>query len=795
MTPEQFLSLVLPRKGLKFTKILQPSYCKAVNDRGRPPHDRWHQDVAEMAAYQLDVNRNPSCEVYFALAGFEKDTARDANNAAFFRCFWVDVDLWEDSERGRDHKYHNVSEACEAVYDFCEKIGLPYPLVVTSGRGIHAYWPLDDDIDKATWKQHAIGLKSLLAAEGVDADPSVTADAARILRCPGTRNKKPGRGAVKIIQDAEDPGMDAGFPLERFAPLSNVAGHIGGRGIAERARAGRRSLGDEDALPDFEPWTDDTELHLRQCLEKINPHDRETWVEVMLALSYWGTAVNPAIEPLLWTIFDEWSRRTPGSYELEENQRQWADGVRRAKGRDGQPKLTYRSIIHMAGGLASVPKPEDTRTEKSVVERFNANHFCIMKGSDFVYGYEDETGNIRFMKKDSFRNMYEADRVLIGDKRKKELKPAADFWLKNPARRQYNGCDMFELGREPVGWLNQFKGFAITEKQGEWPRLRRHIKNILADGDLEAEEYILKFCAWMFQHPLDRCEVAMVFQGVKGSGKSTFADEVIRPIFGRHGKTAAQSNLLVGTHNEILDGCLFLHAEEAFFAADPRNTSVLNSLITMKEININPKHISTYAVKNRLKIIMSTNADWSVPVEMNERRYAVFQTSAEYGEGFTEKRRIKEYFTELHKELNNGGLAAFLYDMRHMALDGWHPRDSIPQNAALHAQKEHSLKPLEQWMKEILETGVLPAPPSDKGCGIGVAALWEHFKNCCEGDRRGTGGVNQIGFGIMLTKWGWGRVTNHGKSYRTPPSLLEGRAIWRKVHPNWPFDLKTEWEK
>jgi hypothetical protein len=64
-------------------------------------------------------------------------------------------------------------------------------MVVVSGGGLHAYWPFTRDLSVAQWKPLASALKALCKVEGLHADPTVTTDAARILRIPGTHNHKP----------------------------------------------------------------------------------------------------------------------------------------------------------------------------------------------------------------------------------------------------------------------------------------------------------------------------------------------------------------------------------------------------------------------------------------------------------------------------------------------------------------------------------------------------------------------------------------------------------------------------
>ena len=77
-----------------------------------------------------------------------------------------------------------------ALRAFCKATGLPKPTVIKSGRGAHVYWVLDKELPRTEWKPFAERLKQLCVEHDLKADASVTTDAARILRVPGTMHLK-----------------------------------------------------------------------------------------------------------------------------------------------------------------------------------------------------------------------------------------------------------------------------------------------------------------------------------------------------------------------------------------------------------------------------------------------------------------------------------------------------------------------------------------------------------------------------------------------------------------------------
>ena len=60
------------------------------------------------------------------------------------------------------------------------------------------------------------------------------------------------------------------------------------------------------------------------------------------------------------------------------------------------------------------------------------------------------------------------------------------------------------------GRLNLWRGWGIEPHPGDWSLLRRHIEEVLAGGNKEAADYIIRWIAWAFQNPAERAEVALV---------------------------------------------------------------------------------------------------------------------------------------------------------------------------------------------------------------------------------------------------------------------------------------------
>lgn len=138
--------------------------------------------------------------VYFAVGTYGAD--RKAASAVAKRCLFIDLD---------GKAFGSKQDMLKELGAFCRTTGFPGPSIyVDSGGGIHAYWTFDRDLPVAAWRALAEKLKAKCIETGFKIDPTVTADAARILRMPGTLNHKTAPPvACRVLKDTGidyDPG-------------------------------------------------------------------------------------------------------------------------------------------------------------------------------------------------------------------------------------------------------------------------------------------------------------------------------------------------------------------------------------------------------------------------------------------------------------------------------------------------------------------------------------------------------------------------------------------------------------
>lgn len=137
----------------------------------------------EAQALALIAANGDQADTWVSMATFSDPKAsRSQENAEGLCSLWLDVDAHEVS------KYESVEAVQSALQGFLLSTDLPKPTLINlTGYGVHAIWVFTEVIKREEWQPVADKLQDLSGRLFLDADP-ITADAARILRVPGTLN-------------------------------------------------------------------------------------------------------------------------------------------------------------------------------------------------------------------------------------------------------------------------------------------------------------------------------------------------------------------------------------------------------------------------------------------------------------------------------------------------------------------------------------------------------------------------------------------------------------------------------
>ena len=208
MNATDFLGALLPLSGWLFT---------ATQRQGGGWINTSHKTL-ESAVAHVNALTFSGQQAYFALASYAEERVWDANwtnpegkavgkwrqrtqtNTRAIKSFFLDLDV----DPSDDAKFASKGDALTSLKGFVKKLGLPKPMVIDSGGGIHVYWPLAEEVLTPDWRPAADKFKAICLAENFKADRSLTSDQARVLRCLGGFNFK--RGApVRLLMESAGP--------------------------------------------------------------------------------------------------------------------------------------------------------------------------------------------------------------------------------------------------------------------------------------------------------------------------------------------------------------------------------------------------------------------------------------------------------------------------------------------------------------------------------------------------------------------------------------------------------------
>ena len=224
MNTREFLRWVLPTEGV-YVALQYDLTLSGVRQT-------YFDSIAELAE-ATEYYDSEGHDVYFAMSNFRKKGTRKGEDAKQINTFFLDLDIGADKVVKRQG-FATQADALRRLQEFCVALELPKPLMVNSGRGIHVYWVLSESVAVEQWKVVADQFKAKCKEFGLEIDPAVPADIARVLRVVGTHNYKPETPApVEVIGDVPDTvnfdffasklGMDTIPVPKKYTPADGPA--------------------------------------------------------------------------------------------------------------------------------------------------------------------------------------------------------------------------------------------------------------------------------------------------------------------------------------------------------------------------------------------------------------------------------------------------------------------------------------------------------------------------------------------------------------------------------------------
>lgn len=334
--------------------------------------------------------------------------------------------------------------------------------------------------------------------------------------------------------------------------------------------------------------------------------------------------------------------------------------------------------------------------EDAVIEEINEIHAVVHIDQTYILKERiNSLGNKDFSleSRQSFKMFYEDEEIQCADD---IWRSKADIWLKSPKRRKYRGIIFDPTTTESTkDYYNLWKGFSREPQQGDCSKYWEHVKENICSNNEETYQYLRKWISYVFQHS-DKVHTAIVLQGTQGVGKNSFI-EPLGVLLGAHYAPLSSITELVSNFNYHLKNAVLIHANEALWGGNKKEIGTIKAMITEETCLIEGKGKDRIVVRNFKHVILSSNEDWPVSLDSDDRRFLVIRVSEKHKEDH-------EYFEAIQQQLDNGGYEALLYDLLHEDLTNFNPR-KIPASTDSFSIKMRSADSTHRYIYEALHEG------------------------------------------------------------------------------------------
>ena len=187
--------------------------------------------------------------------------------------------------------------------------------------------------------------------------------------------------------------------------------------------------------------------------------------------------------------------------------------------------------------------------------------------------------------------------------------------------RKFDKMDFLPEQPEFVGAVyNTWRPSDLKPVEGDPAIFLEHMDYMFED--VMERNMVLNFLAWCVQNPAEKPNFALVIKGKQGTGKS-FIGQVMERIFGLHNTGRPMNASIQSQFNGWARNVKLVVIEELMVKGRVDLMNHLKPMVTDPIIEINEKYQPAQRITNTCVILAFTNHDDALPVEDDDRRYAI----------------------------------------------------------------------------------------------------------------------------------------------------------------------------
>jgi len=227
-------------------------------------------------------------------------------------------------------------------------------------------------------------------------------------------------------------------------------------------------------------------------------------------------------------------------------------------------------------------------------------------------------------------------------------------------------------------FVNSFNAYIpkgkVPDKYKE-PTLLVNFLNRMMHDKIE-RMILLDFMAHVVQKPGQRINWAPILLGIQGTGKTTIL-EIMTIALGTINAKPVSAALFTNSFNSYAEGSMFVFVEEIKISGDNRHRVLdrVKEIITNNIVNLTNKGQDSREIRNVTSYMLGTNHPDALPIDDEDRRYAVLQTILDLTE-----QEFAVIYAFLEDEDNHWNIQQWL--LRHEISAAFNARGRAPKTNA-----------------------------------------------------------------------------------------------------------------
>jgi len=313
---------------------------------------------------------------------------------------------------------------------------------------------------------------------------------------------------------------------------------------------------------------------------------------------------------------------------------------------------------------------------------------------------------------ENFALIYGTDTVFDGTTRKvmrlTHLREAVGpevykLWRDSASRIVARGIVFDPVGKyDENEYVNLYDGLNIEPAEATEAGVKPILQHIhwMAGGNEEVYRWLVKWIAYPLQNPGAKMQSSIINYGAEGTGKSFLWEQVVKRMYGRYGITVGQAQL-ESAFTTWKSHKLFVVAEEVVSRAEKAHyKGQLKHMVTGDKHIINEKNLPEREEDNLMNFVFLSNNTQPLELDYGDRRYLAL---------FMGEPKPKQYYAELGKFVEEGGVALFYSWLKSIPLGDFGPHTQPPMTEAKESLIDMSM-PSPQYFYRQWVSGDLPVP-------------------------------------------------------------------------------------